>query len=78
MKHAHTHTKLQCIAEYHSQANSYLNSLSAWMTIPNQSVSSGLDVIDPLLPKLQLPHQSLKHVQQVMMQTQIQASLNSL
>lgn len=80
-KHLHKHTytqRKQGTAEYLSQANSYLNSLSAWMTVLNESVSSGLDVIDLLLPKLQLPHQSLRHDQRVTMQTKTHASLNFL
>lgn len=70
-KHTNTHKNLHSTAKYPSQTISYLNSLSAWMTVLNESVSSDLDVIDLLLPKLQLPHQSLRHGPRVKMQMKI-------
>lgn len=38
---------------------SYLNSRSGWVSISQQLVSCGLDIIHLLLPELQLSHQTL-------------------
>lgn len=68
MNETHTHTQIKKQLKNISAKQNYLNSLPAWVTVLNESFSIGLDVTDLLLPKLQLPHQSLKHNQCVMIQ----------